>query len=373
MKKYVKIVPNADRDNTPHGLGQYGEVMVPGVKHTYCLAEIQLPGTNVIKYITGLDETHPSVTMLDEEDRKEKIKEIRKEVAEIMYMIYYKKVDIDDPNFWEICKELAPTNREFWSELKITIDNRGLFLNMMNPFDRCRYHAIKAGGYYEIAPSLSIAKTNYERYTFYLDDENTIATITIDKKAKAKAYAYLYSLLNDSSSVSERKMKYLTRILVPSNTNITDEQNPKDVYFSELDRILSADSKAAKRTIDKFNEIFNYDISLLARGSFFQDMIRSGEIVFLEDSKIYYVKAINLRLENDFWDSVKLLSGSAYHQHYLSLVDNYAHMLGYEKEELSSEYRVMSSGVSNEQKAGKNSNANVMEDENEIIIKKGKK
>lgn len=338
-KKYVKIVPNSDPENTPQGLGQYGEVMVPGARHTYYLAEIQLPGTSVVKYITGLDETHPSVTMLDDEEREEKIKKIRTEVADIMYALYYKKVDINDPDFWEKCKDLAPTNREFWSKLTITIDNKGLFLNLNNPFDRCKYNAIKAGGYYEIAPSLKIAKTNFERYLFYLDDVDTVSEVVIDTKAKAKAYSGLYALLSDSSPVSEYKMKYLTRILVSSNTSIIEGQMPKDVYFSALDKFLSSTGKTGKKAIEEFNSIYNMDIDLLAKGAFFQDLIRSGEITFLSDSKVYYIKEQGVRLENDFWTSVKMLSSPAYYQRYLSLVDNFAVNLGYSKEELAPEYK----------------------------------
>lgn len=81
------------------------------------------------RYITGLDDTHPEVLALPQDERLAKQKEILEEKA------FLEK---------ELGVNLHHTNEEFWASLDMRIDNGRIF-NMTNPIDRVCVYAIKAG------------------------------------------------------------------------------------------------------------------------------------------------------------------------------------------------------------------------------------
>ncbi len=81
------------------------------------------------RYLTGLDENHPSVLQLPQEERKIKQAEILEERA-----LLEKELGVN----------LHHTNEDFWSTLEIKIDRSKVF-STANPIDRVILRAIEAG------------------------------------------------------------------------------------------------------------------------------------------------------------------------------------------------------------------------------------
>lgn len=316
MNKIVRIRPNTKQDGVDNfGLEQYGEVMMPGVKHIYSVAYIEQVGSDVIKYVTGLDETHPSVLFLPEEERIKKIKHIRKEASEIYYSLEFKKVDPEDPHFWEKCSLLAPTNVAFWKEVILEIDNLGRVLNLSNVKDRILYNVIKAGGIPEVAPSQSIGATDYVRYKFYLDDGTETPISIQSKKSKTQAYSILGKYLESSSDSITNRMGYLCKILIPSNYRyavdvISDSE--KDVYFQMLENYLSGNLGVhSDAAIDNFIKMYDYPQQVLATASLIQELVDEQEAIILDD-RSYFIKRGDIKLTNDLLESARLLCSNAY-------------------------------------------------------------
>lgn len=319
MNKIVRIKPNTRPDSIENfGLEQYGEVMMPGVKHVYTVAYIEQPGTNIIKYITGLDETHPSVLSLPDDERRQKIRQIRKEASEIYYLLSFIRVDVDDEHFWEKCSLLSPTNIDFWKNIKLEIDNLGRILNMLDVNSRILYNVIKAGGIPEVAPNQSIAMTDYQRYKFYLDDGTETSFVIKSRKSKTLAYSILGRYLESNEERITNRMGYLARILIPdnyiysSNIEIISDSD-KDLYFQLLDNYLSgALGVSSDFAVERFLEMHNKDQTILATAALIKELLNDKEAMILED-KSYFIKRGEIKLTDDLLESARLLSS---HPHF---------------------------------------------------------
>jgi len=320
-KKYVRIRPNViPQERDIFGYSKYNEVMVPTAVHVYSISMVEtIPG--VIKYITGLDEESPDVKLLDEYQRKKKIREIRELAAEIFYRLQYTRVDVDDPNFWEKCSLLKPTNSEFWKNVKIEIDNRGRFLNLSQTQDLILYCVIRGGGIKEIAPNIEIAKTNYEKYTFYLDEGDGIRMTIEDKREKAKAYNTLTDILELDDIISERKLRYLNIILIPgfSIPTTVNRSLLKEYYFGMLSDYI--DGKLAMNNISLtkrdvppyvvFNDVASKSNRELAIAALLVSLASSNDMYRLDDTKRYFIKDLDIILTDDFWSSVSILNDTS--------------------------------------------------------------
>ncbi len=320
-KKYVRIRPNVmPEEQDIFGYSRYKEVMNPTAKHVYSIAMVQKT-SGVMKYITGLDEESPEIKLLDEYQRKQRIKEIRELAAEIFYRIEYKKLDINDLNFWDKCEILKPTNAEFWKKIKIEIDNKGRFLNLSDLDDLLLYCVIKGGGIKEIAPNIEIAKTNYEKYSFYLDEGDTMKSNVENKRDKAKAYNSLTDIVEMEDVVSERKLKYLNIILIPGFSIPTNMNKGliKDYYFGMLSDYI--DGKTAVHNVSLtrrgvpsymvFNDVVSRSNKELAIASLLVSLISSNDMYKLDDNKRYFIKDLELTLGEDLWTSVAILNDTS--------------------------------------------------------------
>lgn len=337
MGKIIRIKPNVNPNAEMLGLEKYNEVMFPGVNHEYLIASYEIPGTNIVKYMTGLDEEANYLKALPESERQSEIKRIRQEVATLMKMIDNEIVEIDDPAFWKKCERLKPTNDVFWKNIKLRIDNKGRFLNLDVIEDRIIYNVIKGGGFPEVARDYKTATTNYNKYKFYLDEGDAITYVVEDKKTKAQAYKELISLVEDNSSLSLHRLKYITRLTVGtmSFTGVVEDKF-KDLYFNKLEQYLETD-KFSKRS-KYFVDLCNKSLQHLALASLLKDMLDTGDALRLEENNKIYIKELNITLLSDLHESADMLLDNMFKDKLRVLVNNYARTRGIDPEHILNKY-----------------------------------
>ena len=90
----VAIRPYFNPNKENMGLEKYGLAMHDGVYHEESLACLEING--VKRYVTGLNEFAPEVKALPPKERKIKVKEIRKVVAELEASLGANVVDPED-------------------------------------------------------------------------------------------------------------------------------------------------------------------------------------------------------------------------------------------------------------------------------------
>mgnify|MGYP000475771013 CR=1 FL=1 len=75
---------------------------------------------------------------------------------------------------------MSPNNAKFWDKISIRCGNEPVFLDSeVDPYDRIKLHAIRAGGFSIVAKSLKAAKSAQNGPKFYLDTvEETLTTRT---------------------------------------------------------------------------------------------------------------------------------------------------------------------------------------------------
>jgi hypothetical protein len=371
-KKYVRIRPNVmPEEQDIFGYSKYKEVMNPTAKHIYSIAMIQ-KNTGVTKYITGLDEESPDVKLLDEYQRKQRIKEIRELAAEIYYRMEYKKLDINDPNFWDKCEVLKPTNEEFWKKISIELDNKGRFLNLSDLDDLILYCVIKGGGIREIAPNIEIAKTNYEKYSFYLDEGDTMKSNVESKRDKAKAYNALSDIVELDDITSERKLRYLNIILIPGFSIPTNMNKSliKDYYFGMLSDYI--DGKTAMHNVSLtrrgvpsymvFNDVVSKTNKELAIAALLVSLISSNDMYMLDDNKRYFIKDLELTLGDDLWTSVAILNDTSGEERLQRIYKRFGLARGFNYDEF------FDNTIKTEFIVSKDSNEETIEDKNENVI-----
>lgn len=115
-----------DEDPVTKALSAYNMVKFAGCPDNY---EGATYDRRLGRYLTGLDETHPDILQLPQNEREEKQKEILEERAELEKALG---------------KDLHYTNEEFWASLPIKIDGNKVF-NTAIPLDRVILKAIEAG------------------------------------------------------------------------------------------------------------------------------------------------------------------------------------------------------------------------------------
>ncbi|GIU70366.1 MAG: hypothetical protein KatS3mg002_1602 [Candidatus Woesearchaeota archaeon] len=337
MGKIVRIKPNVNPNSEMLGLEKYNEVMFPGVNHEYSIASYEIPGTNIVKFMTGLDEEANYLKALPPSERDSEIKRIREEVAALIKMIDNEVVDINDPLFWKKCERLKPTNETFWKNIKLRIDNKGRFLNLDIIEDRIIYNAIKGGGFPEIARDYKLAITNYNKFKFYLDEGDAITHVVEDKKTKAQAYKELINLIEDESDLSLYRLKYITRLTVGSLSSIgVKEDKFKDLYFNKLEQYLESDrfSKSSRY----FVFLTSKSLQHLALASLLKDMLDTGDAIRLEDNNKIYIKELNLVLMSELHESTDALLEPSFREKLNILVNNYARSRGVVPEHILTKY-----------------------------------
>jgi len=229
-KQSVAIRPFFNPAKENMGLEKYGLALHDGVYHEESLACLEMNG--VKRYVTGLNEFAPEVKMLPPKEKKAKIKEIREVVAELEATLAANVVDPEDTNFWNNLTIMSPNNDKFWDKISIRCGNDPVFLDPdLDPYDKIKLYAIKAGGFSIVAKSLKDAKESPKGVKFYLDTlEETLTTRTELSKLRNKALVELQKMFDSNTT----KLMYVAKICDANSTQYT-KATPNDVMYENMD------------------------------------------------------------------------------------------------------------------------------------------
>ena len=288
MKKTaIAIRPFFDSRTSNMGLEDYGMTLFDGVKHHEQLACIEMNG--VIRYVTGLNEYAPEIKLLNPEDREARVRQIRETVAELERELAANIIDPESKNFWNEVKLLKPDNAEFWNKISIGCGNEPVYLDMSDPFDRVKYHAIEAGGFSIIAKSFDDARSRAVAPKFYLDkEEETVMVRTEYKKLRNKALSELQKLFDKNST----KLFYIAKV-VDINSTQYRKSTPLDVIYENMDRYINGEGgeNNKERAAKSFMETANLDMETLKIKSIVRDSIFFKYIINKPDGYIYHSKS----------------------------------------------------------------------------------
>jgi hypothetical protein len=171
---YQKVVvrpkiSSTDEDPVGKALGAHGMSKFAGCPDTFMGAVYD---RTLGRYLTNLDENHPDVLNLPQDEREIKQKEILEERA------FLEK---------ELGKDLHHTNVDFWSTLEIRLD-RGKLYNTRIPMDRIIVGVLKAG---KMVPTSKddIGNPDYIGVHFYIGNEFEDVTERVVKGKKERRVA----------------------------------------------------------------------------------------------------------------------------------------------------------------------------------------
>ena len=242
------------------GLESYGLSLHDGVFHEESLACLEMNG--VKRYITGLNEFDPKVKMLPPKEKKAKIAEIRKEVSELEAELAANVVDPEDKDFWNKLTVMKPDNSKFWDKISLRCGNDPVFLDgEVDPYDRIKLHAIRAGGFSIVAKSLKDAKSSQTGPKFYLDTvEETLTTRTELIKVKNKAISELQGLFDSNTT----KLMYISKVVDADSVQYTTN-TPNDILYENMDEYINGNGAESnkKRAATQFLEVSKLDMEEL--------------------------------------------------------------------------------------------------------------
>jgi hypothetical protein len=250
------------------GLEQYGLSLHDGVFHEESLACLEMNG--VKRYITGLNEFDPKVKMLPPKEKKAKIAEIRKVVSELEAELAANQVDVEDKDFWNKLTVMKPDNSKFWDKITLRCGNDPVFLDGdVDPYDRIKLHAIRAGGFSIVAKSLKDAKSSNDNPKFYLDTvEETLTTRTELTKLKNKALTALQNLYDTNTT----KLIYVSKVIDSDSVQYT-KNTPNDIMYENMDEYINGRGAESnkKRAAQQFLDVSKLDMEELKIRSLIKD------------------------------------------------------------------------------------------------------
>jgi|TARA_R110002012_G_scaffold203268_1_gene372617 hypothetical protein len=264
----IAIRPYFNPGKENMGLEQYGLSLHDGVFHEESLACLEMNG--VKRYITGLNEFDPKVKMLPPKEKKAKIAEIRKVVSELEAELAANQVDVEDKDFWNKLTVMKPDNSKFWDKITLRCGNDPVFLDGdVDPYDRIKLHAIRAGGFSIVAKSLKDAKSSNDNPKFYLDTvEETLTTRTELTKLKNKALTALQNLYDTNTT----KLIYVAKVVDSDSVQYT-KNTPNDVMYENMDEYINGRGAESnkKRAAKQFLDVSSLDMEELKIRSLIKD------------------------------------------------------------------------------------------------------
>ena len=252
------------------GLEQYGLSLHDGVFHEESLACLEING--VKRYVTGLNEFAPEVKKLASAERKTKIKEIRKVVAQLEAELAANVVDTEDKDFWNKLTVMKPDNSSFWDKISLRCGNDPVFLDPeTDPYDLIKLYAINAGGFSIVAKSLKEAKASNNSPKFYLDTmQETLTTRTEVSKLRNKALASLQNLYDTNTN----KLMYVAKICDANSAQYV-KSTPNDVLYENMDEYINGNGaeSSKKRAASQFSDVAALDMEELKIRALIKDSL----------------------------------------------------------------------------------------------------
>jgi len=256
----IAIRPYFNPGKENMGLETYGLSLHDGVFHEESLACLEMNG--VKRYITGLNEFDPKVKILPPKEKKVKIAEIRKEVSELEAELAANVVDPEDKDFWNKLTVMKPDNSKFWDKITLRCGNDPVFLDgEIDPYDRIKLHAIRAGGFSIVAKSLKDAKQSNNNPKFYLDTvEETLTTRTELTKLRNKALTALQNLYDTNVT----KLIYVAKVVDSDSVQYT-KTTPNDIMYENMDEYINGRGAEnnKKRAATQFLDVSKLDMEEL--------------------------------------------------------------------------------------------------------------
>ena len=266
----IAIRPYFNQQIENMGLETYGLALHDGVWHQESLACLEMNG--VKRYITGLNEFDPKVKMLPAKEKKAKIAEIRKVVSELEAELAANVVDPEDKDFWNRLTVMKPDNSKFWDKIELRCGNDPVFLEPeIDPYDKIKLYAIKAGGFSIVAKSLSEAKKAQTSPKFYLDTvKETLSTRTELTKLKNKSIALLQKLYDNNTT----KLMYVAKVVDIDSVQYT-KNTPNDIMYENMDTYILGDGAEnnKKRAASNFLEVAQLDMEELKLRALVKDSL----------------------------------------------------------------------------------------------------
>ena len=256
----IAIRPYFNPGKENMGLEQYGLSLHDGVFHEESLACLEMNG--VKRYVTGLNEFAPDVKMLPPKEKKAKIAEIRKVVSELEAELAANQVDVEDKDFWNKLTVMKPDNSKFWDKISLRCGNEPVFLDSeLDPYDRMKRHAIRAGGFSIVAKSLKAAKSAQNGPKFYLDTvEETLTTRTEVTKIRNRSITALTNLYDSNPT----KLLYVAKVVDADSVQYT-KTTPNDILFENMDNYINGHGSESnkKRAAQQFLDVSKLDMEEL--------------------------------------------------------------------------------------------------------------
>lgn len=286
----IAIRPFFDPSKQNMGLEQYGMALHEGVWHEESLACLELNG--VKRYVTGLNEFAPDVKRMIPAEREEKVKEIRRVVAQLEAELAANVIDPKDKDFWNKVTLLKPDNDKFWSRISLRCGNDPVYLDPeKDPYDLIKIYAINAGGFSIVAKSLKDAKKSPNPPKFYLDQlEETISERTQYTKLRNKALVELQKLYDADIT----KLMYVAKSVDVESTQYT-KSTPNDIMYENMDMFINGEGtesnkrRAAQSFIDAAaDSMENLKIRALVKDALFYRFLvpkSSGWIETMDSSE----------------------------------------------------------------------------------------
>ena len=279
IRPYFEMVSNM-------GLERHNQVLFDGASHTYEMAAVE--EGNSIRYLTGIDPFAPEVEMESDPDKKEaRIEEIKRTAINAEAKLASNVIKMDDPEWWNKVKKIKPNNVDFWSskDMTLVLNNDVFYLDLTKVIDLLRYNSIKAGGFPEIAKSLTDARNRVRAPKFYLDElEETASIETEVLKLRDDAGALLRGLNNKNRN----KFVYVAKV-IDANSAQYKMSTPLDVLYLNMSNYLDGKTveqnkiKAAKH----FIEVAEMDMETLKLRALVKDATFYKYISLKGDGMIY--------------------------------------------------------------------------------------
>lgn len=285
MKKAaISIEPYFDPEVPNMGFEKYGLNTAPGSEVTEYISK-DING----RYVTGLDVNSPYIMYMEDESEK---KAIVKEIQEVIKRL--------ESIFGD--GTLNAKNDAFWRDFTLKIGSTGKSIDPLSPRDEILYHAVKAGGFTSVAPSLEKAREG--DYKFYLRQLEQDSELKIQRSvALNKARGILIDMFEND----QHKMYLIAKVVLHPNNEFTPK-TPKSMIYEKLDQFIDGtivkDNK--KATVKQFMDATKVTKELLYLTGLVRDALYLN-VIQREPDGYFYNKETESRVGKTEKDIVKFI------------------------------------------------------------------
>lgn len=273
VKNAISIEPYFDPEIPNMGFEKYGMSTAPGSEVTEYISK-DING----RYMTGLDLSAPNIIYMEDKDEKTaREKEIKAAIKRLESIFGADSLDA--------------RNSKFWGEFSLKIGYTGKSLDPTSPRDELAYHAIKAGGFDAIAPSLERAREG--EFKFYLRQIEIDADLKVERSLTInRAKGNLIDLYEEDAY---KLLLVAKNVLAPNNE--FSEKTSKSLIYDKLDQFIDGkivkDNK--KATVKQFLEVCRQDVEALYRQALIKDALYFN-LIIREPDGYFYNKQTEVRL-----------------------------------------------------------------------------